>query len=74
MDQSFYLRHEELKKLIALVEELNPPDTTMLQAGTVKVSIDSSSGIGSIVKATIPIKQGDRWGEWTTIITDESDW
>ena len=69
-----YLNHRELKELIKLVEELNPPDTLMLQAGTVKVSLDSSSGIGSIVKATIPIAQGDRWGEWTTVITNESSW
>ena len=56
------------------MEELNPPNTMMLQAGTVKISVDSSSGIGSLVKATIPIKVGDRYGEWTTNITDESSW
>jgi hypothetical protein len=68
------LHHRELKELLKLVEELNPPDTTLLASGTVKISVDSSSGIGSIVTATIPIKQGDRWGEWTTTITDESTW
>lgn len=68
------LSHRELKQLIQLVEELNPPDSMMLQAGTVKVSLDSSSGIGSTLKATIPIKQGDCWGDWTTTITDESQW
>ena len=68
------LHHRELKQLLELVEELNPPDTLLLASGTVKISVDSSSGIGSIVKATIPIAQGDRWGEWTTVITDESSW
>lgn len=69
-----YLSHRELKQLIELVEELNPPDSLMIQAGTVKVSLDSSSGIGSTLKATIPIKQGDRWGDWTTTITDVDKW
>ena len=69
-----YLNHKELKEILSIVEELNPPNTMMLQAGTVKISVDSSSGIGSLVKATIPIKVGDRYGEWTTNITDESSW
>ena len=69
-----YLSHRELKELIDIVESMNPPDTMMLQAGTVQISVDSSSGIGSLVKATIPVQVGDRWGEWTTTITDESDW
>jgi hypothetical protein len=68
------LHIEELKELIKLVEELNPPDTLLLASGTVKISVDSSSGIGSIVTATLPVKQGDRWGEWSTTITDESSW
>jgi hypothetical protein len=69
-----YLNHRELKEILSIVEELNPPNTMMLQAGTIKISVDSSSRIGNLVKATIPIKVGDRWGEWTTNITDESSW
>ena len=68
------LNHKELKQLLEIVETMNPPNTMMLAAGTIRVSVDNSSGIGSIVKATIPVKQGDRWGEWTTNITDESSW
>jgi hypothetical protein len=68
------LNHRELKQLLEIVEVMNPPNTMMLAAGTIRVSVDNSSGIGSIVKATIPVKQGDRWGEWTTNITDESSW
>lgn len=68
------LTHRELKELLNIVETMNPPDTTMLQAGTVSITMDNSSGIGSILKATVPVKQGDRWGEWTTIISDESNW
>jgi len=72
--KEIYLSHRELKEILSIVEELNPPDTLLLAAGTVQISVDSSSGIGSLVKATIPIKVGDRYGDWTTTITDESDW
>lgn len=68
------LSHRELVDLLEIVETINPPDSLMLAAGTIKVSLDNSSGIGSILKATIPVKVGDRWGEWTTTITDESSW
>jgi len=68
------LSHRELIDLLEIVETINPPDSLMLAAGTIKVSLDNSSGIGSILKATIPVKVGDRWGEWTTTITDESYW
>lgn len=68
------LNHRELKELLEIVEEINPPDTMMLAAGTIRISVDNSSGIGSILKATVPVKVGNRWGEWTTNITDESSW
>ena len=68
------LSHRELIDLLEIVETINPPDSLMLAAGTIKVSLDNSSGIGSILKATVPVRVGDRWGEWTTTITDESYW
>ena len=68
------LTHRELKELLRIVEELNPPDTLMLGSGTIKISVDNTSGIGSIVNATVPVKVGNRWGDWTTTITDESSW
>jgi hypothetical protein len=68
------LSHKELKELLEIVEAMNPPDTLMLGTGTIKISVDNSSGIGCIVKATVPVKYGDRWGDWTTTITDESSW
>lgn len=67
------LSHRELKELINLVEELNPPGTLLLQAGRVKITVENHE-IGNIVTATVPIAQGERWGEWTTRITDESHW
>ena len=69
-----YLTHRELKELLEIVETMNPPGTLLLQSGIVKVGVDSSSGIGSVVTATVPVKQGDRWGDWTTTITDEENW
>jgi hypothetical protein len=72
--QEITLSYNELKELIDIVERMNPPDTLILAAGTIKVSVDNSSGIGSIVKATVPVKVGNRWGDWTTTITDESSW
>ena len=69
-----HLSHKELKEILSIVEKINPPDTMMLGAGTVKISVDSSSGIGSLVTATVPVQVDDRWGEWTTTITDESSW
>lgn len=68
------LNHRELKELLEIVETINPPNTMMLMAGRVTVTADNSSGIGSIIKATVPVQQGDHWGEWTTNITDERNW
>jgi hypothetical protein len=56
-----------------IVETMNPPDSLMLQAGRVKINVESS-GFGSVLRATIPVKVGNRWGDWTTTITDESSW
>lgn len=68
------LSHRELLELLNIVETMNPPDTTMLTAGTVTINWDNSSGIGYILKATVPVKCGDRWGDWTTNVTDEGNW
>ena len=68
------LSHRELKELINIVETMNPPDTLMLMAGRVRITVDNSSGIGSIIKASVPVAVGERWGDWTTTITNESDW
>jgi hypothetical protein len=68
------LTHRELKELLEIVETINPPDRTTILAGTVKLSLDNSSGIGHILTATVPVMQGDRLGEWTTTITDARFW
>jgi len=68
------LSHRELKELINIVETMNPPDTLMLAAGRVTITVEPIGGLGSIVKATVPVAVGERWGDWTTTITNESDW
>ena len=68
------LSHRELKELLHIVETMNQPDTLMLAAGRVTITVDNSSGIGSILKATVPVAVGERWGDWTTTITNESNW
>lgn len=68
------LTTEELKKILAIVEELNPAGTLLIASGRVDITIDNSSGIGSIVTATVPVKIGEHWGEFTTRITGEESW
>lgn len=68
------LTHRELKEILEIVETINPPDTLLLAAGRVTITVDNSSGIGSIVKATVPVAVGERWGDWTTTITHEGHW
>jgi hypothetical protein len=69
-----HLNHRELIELLNIVETMNPPDTLMLSAGTVKITAEVVSGIGSTLSATVPVKVGERWGDWTTTITDERHW
>jgi hypothetical protein len=68
------LNHRELKELLEIVETMNPPDTLLLASGTIRITVESIGGIGSIVKASVPVQQGERWGDWTTTISDERDW
>ena len=68
------LNHRELKELLEIVETMNPPDTLLLASGTIRITVESIGGIGSIVKASVPVQQGERWGDWTTTISDERHW
>jgi hypothetical protein len=65
---------DELKTILAIINELNPPNIYSLGAGTAEISVDSSSGIGSVVTVTIPMTCGNYYGKFSTTITDESDW
>jgi hypothetical protein len=70
-----YLHREDLVKMIQFIDTVNPEGTTRLQAGTVRVTYDNSSGIGAIIKASCPHEyQEGKWGELTVTIEDESSW
>jgi hypothetical protein len=68
------LHVDELEALVALVNELNPADQPKLGAGFVTIRVDNSSGIGSIVTATIPMTCGNYHGEFTTEISGVEKW
>lgn len=70
-----YLHRDDLVRMIELIDKINPVDTLRLQAGTVKVSYDNSSGIGAIIKASVPheYEEGE-FGELTVTIADETSW
>ena len=69
-----HLNHRELIELLNIVETMNPPDTLQLGSGTVKINVQPVGGLGSILTASVPVKVGERWGDWTTTITDERHW
>jgi hypothetical protein len=72
--KEIYLNRRELQKIIDFVDMINPPDTMRLGAGSVKITVDDSSGIGSIVKATTVHEAHGTYGEFTITVSDESSW
>ena len=62
------LTPRELKKISQFIA-----DTTN-GAQIVTIHVDSSSGIGSIVHATVWADINGWTGEFTAVITDESNW
>jgi len=56
--------------LIDIVELM----TRFPDADYVDIEVDSSSGIGSIVTAEIPITLNEVNGKFKTTLMDESDW
>jgi len=72
--KEIYLHRDELQKIIEFVDKINPADTVRLGAGVVKITVDYSSGIGSIVTATTDHEVAGHYGEFTINITDESNW
>lgn len=66
--KSITLTPRELKKISEFIA-----DTTN-GAQIVTIHVDSSSGIGSTVHATINAEMNGWTGEFTAVITDESCW
>lgn len=73
--QTIYLHRDDLVKMIEFIDKINPDGTLMLQAGTVKIDYDNSSGIGAVIKASCPHMYEDgKYGDLTITIADETSW
>ena len=66
-----YINRREVEKILAVMKELDPEGTVI---GNSKLTSDSESGIGSTLTLTVPLKVGSQNGEYTVVISDESDW
>lgn len=70
-----HLHRDDLVKLIEFIDNVNPPNTMMLSAGMVKVDYDISSGIGPIIRATVPHEyRPNEFGDLTITISGEEKW
>lgn len=70
-----HLYRDDLVRMIEFIDKINPTDTLRLGCGTVKLTYDNSSGIGTTITATCPHEYEDgKWGELSIVITDESNW
>ena len=72
--QEIYLHRDDIEKILNFVDKLNPADSTRLQAGNVKITVDNSSGIGSVVTATCPHEVDGQWGEFTITVSSVENW
>jgi hypothetical protein len=64
-----HLNRAELQAILKVLDDMKHPDVY-----AVKIGYDNSSGIGSIVTVTLPTTVNGVEGEFTTTISDESDW
>lgn len=62
----FVIHLDDLQTVLNLLKRTN--------ANYVTLDIDNSSGIGSIIKASVPMDLNGLKGEFTQVITDENDW
>lgn len=70
-----YLHKNDLLKIIELIDEVNPDGTLKLQSGIAKIDYDNSSGIGSIIHATVPHEYAPlKFGDLRVRIRGEESW
>lgn len=74
--KELHLHRDDLVKMIEFIDRINPVDAHLrLGAGTVKVTYDTSSGIGVVIKASCSHEYAPaQWGELTINIADETSW
>jgi glycerol-3-phosphate responsive antiterminator len=65
---SVYLHKDDVKEILAILEELKPENDM------VKIDVDTSSGIGAHTTATVNMKVGNYNGEFTTVISSVENW
>ncbi len=70
MSNTISLNRRELTRIYELFNSLND----LSDYGTVTITQESSSGIGSIINATYTITHKEVDGEFTVSISDESHW
>jgi hypothetical protein len=66
-----YINRREVEKILSVMKELDPDGTVI---GNSKLTAEGESGIGSVLMLTVPLKVGSQNGEYTVVISDESDW
>ena len=66
-----YINRREVEKILAVMKELDPENTMI---GNSKLTSEGESGIGNTLTLTVPLKVGSQNGEYTVVISDESDW
>jgi hypothetical protein len=74
MKSEITLNLSELQTIVEFVNAWNPVDDQSFGSGTVTIRVDSSSGIGQVTTATIPMACGNYYGTFTTEITGIKDW
>ena len=70
MMKTITMNRREVERLYALFNQLNESG----DHGSVTLSQKNSNGIGSVLTATFIVTHKDEEGEFTVIISDESDW
>ena len=66
-----YVNRREIETILAVMKELDPEG---LMIGNSKLTAEGESGIGSTLTLTMPLKVGSQNGEYTVVISDESQW
>ena len=76
MKQTVVLHHDDLKKIIKIIESLNPADDSIVGSGTITIEQHNSSGIGYITDAIVNLRMKDLGfvGEYKINIIDETSW
>lgn len=65
---------DEVEKILKFAKKLNPKNSKDPYSGRVTVTADESSGIGVLVKVSVPYEVEGFKGTFTTDVTDYAEW